>query len=75
MLFRALSSSSYKRNKLSAIFANNKIDIIKPITKSGVYKLQCDDCDASFYIGQTGRSFNQRHVEHIYEMPTQASGE
>ena len=52
------------RNNLSSIFVNNKIHIIKPITKSGVYKLQFDNCDA-FYIGQTGRSFNQRHVEHM----------
>ena len=59
-----MTPAFYNRNNLSAIFVNNKIDIIKPITKSGVYKLQCDDCDA-FYIGQTGRSFNQRHVEHM----------
>ena len=49
-----ITPAFYNRNNLSAIFVNNKIDIIKPITKSGEYKLQCDDCDA-FYIGQTGR--------------------
>ena len=59
-----ITPAFYNRNNLSSILVNNKIDIIKPITKSGVYKLQCDDCDA-FYIGQTGRSFNQRHVEHM----------
>ena len=60
----SITPTFYNRNNLSFILVNNKIDIIKPIMKSGVYKLQCDDCDA-FYIGQTGRSFNQRHVEHM----------
>ena len=62
-----ITPAFYNRNSISAIFVNNKIDIIKPITKSGVYKqcdIQCDGCDA-FYIGQIGRSFNQRHVEHM----------
>ena len=33
------------------------------MNKSGVYKLNCNDCDA-IYIGQTGRSFKKRHIEH-----------
>ena len=65
-MFRKLNITPafYNRNNLSSILVNNKIDIIKPTTMSGVYKLQCNDCQ-SFYIGQTGRSFNQRHVEHM----------
>ena len=59
-----ITPAFYNRNNLSSIFVKNKSDIIKPITQSGVYKLQCDDCGA-FYIGQTGRSFNQRRVEHM----------
>ena len=31
---------------------------------TGVYKLNCSDC-SQFYIGQTGRSFKVRYMEHI----------
>ena len=31
--------------------------------KTGVYKLSCDDCEC-FYIGQTGRGFQKRFIEH-----------
>ena len=31
--------------------------------KTGVYKLECDDCD-KFYIGQTGRQSAERFKEH-----------
>ena len=31
---------------------------------TGVYKLSCSDCN-SFYIGQTGRSFQTRFKEHL----------
>ena len=31
--------------------------------KTGVYKLSCNDCEC-FYIGQTGRGFYKRFVEH-----------
>lgn len=34
---------------------------------SGVYKLTCNDCP-KFYIGQTGRNFQQRFNEHIKEV-------
>jgi hypothetical protein len=32
-------------------------------TRSGTYKLTCPDCNKA-YIGQTGRSFNERYKEH-----------
>ena len=40
----------------------NKITI--PLEKkTGLYKLLCDDCEC-FYIGQTGRGFQKRFIEH-----------
>ena len=35
-----------------------------PETCSGKYKIVCDDCD-KFYIGQTGRGFKDRYIEHL----------
>ena len=37
--------------------AQNKFDL------PGVYKLNCSNCN-KFYIGQTGRSFKNRYIEH-----------
>ena len=37
--------------------AQNKFDL------PGVYKLNCSNCN-KFYIGQTGRCFKQRYIEH-----------
>ena len=39
---------------------NKDIDIYN---KTGVYKLNCNDCN-KFYIGQTGRSFSSIFSEH-----------
>ena len=38
----------------------------KPTNKnpSGIYKLKCNTCD-NVYVGQSGRSVNVRHKEHI----------
>lgn len=49
-------------NSLGKLIKNNKskTDNLK---KSGVYKLQCNDCPKT-YIGQTGRCFNKRIKEH-----------
>ena len=46
------------------MLVNKKIDKIDPINRSGVYMLECNDCEA-IYIGQTGRSFKIRYSEHI----------
>jgi hypothetical protein len=35
--------------------------------KCGIYKLKCDTC-GGVYIGQTGRSFNIRHKEHVSDI-------
>lgn len=44
---------------------NSSKDKIKPEEKSGIYKLNCDDCKAC-YVGQTGRKFKDRIAEHIH---------
>ena len=43
--------------------AQNKFDL------PGVYKLNCSNCN-KFYIGQTGRSFKQRYIEHTKALHT-----
>ena len=43
--------------------AQNKFDL------PGVYKLNCLNCN-KFYIGQTGRSFKQRYIEHTEALHT-----
>lgn len=43
---------------------NNTKDKIDKSKKSGVYKLECDQCD-EIYIGETGRQFETRYREHI----------
>lgn len=44
------------------MFFNTK-DKVKPLKKSGVYKLTCNECD-NCYVGQTGRDFETRFKEH-----------
>lgn len=47
---------------LGGILQNNK-DKMDKLTKSGVYRLSCGDCEG-VYIGQTGRNFKIRKQEH-----------
>ena len=51
-----ITPAPYNRHNLSSILVNNKINKIDPINRSGVYMLECNDCEA-IYIGQTERSF------------------
>lgn len=51
------------KNNLGKYLANSKIENKDKLSHSGVYQIQCDDCDA-IYIGQTGRNFNTRLKEH-----------
>jgi hypothetical protein len=51
------------QTKLSHLLFNNK-DKLPKYKKPGVYKLMCPECD-SFYVGQTGRSFEIRFKEHL----------
>jgi hypothetical protein len=53
----------YSRKSLKSYLVQNK-DKIDKINQSGVYKLNCNDCE-SHYIGQTGRSFKIRLKEHL----------
>ena len=49
-------------NTLGKLIKNNKTKTNK-LEKSGVYKLNCNDCPKT-YIGQTGRCFRKRLKEH-----------
>lgn len=64
---RFLSKKGFKiayktRDNLGKIIKNNKSKTAKE-KKSGVYLLNCGSCP-KFYIGQTGRSFENRIKEH-----------
>lgn len=50
-------------SNLNSYLVNTK-DILSPQDKSGVYKLNCNNCN-SFYIGQSGRKFIERIKEHM----------
>ena len=50
-------------NNLGKSLINSK-EKIDQLSKSGIYKLSCNDCDC-IYIGQTGRDFSTRYKEHI----------
>ena len=61
-----------KYNYTVAFNTNNNIgnkilykNTVKDISeKSGIYKMICSDCD-NLYIGQTGRKFYKRYIEHL----------
>lgn len=50
------------KSTLNSYLVNTK-DTIPPIHRSGVYKLKCNNCNSE-YIGQTGRKFLDRVIEH-----------
>jgi hypothetical protein len=53
-------------------------NILKPqpqidkYNKSGIYQMKCKDCPMK-YIGQTGRTFNTRYKEHIYDIKSNSN--
>lgn len=53
---------SVNKNNLAKVLVNNKEKSPKN-QKSGIYKICCNECDAT-YIGQTGRSLQNRIKEH-----------
>lgn len=53
----------YSTKSLGNVLFNIKQKIPR-LANSGVYKLQCQDCE-SVYVGQTGRSFTTRVSEHV----------
>lgn len=50
-------------NKLSNLLGNTK-DKTENMKKSGIYRIQCNDCDC-VYIGQTRRKIETRFKEHL----------
>jgi hypothetical protein len=40
---------------------------IDKYSRSGIYQLKCIDCPLQ-YVGQTGRAFNARYKERIYDI-------
>lgn len=53
---------SVNKINLGKLLVNNKTKIPQ-LNQSGVYKINCKDCEA-VYIGQTGRSLEKRLKEH-----------
>ena len=52
-------------NNIKKLLYNNNINDKTPNeNRTGIYKLNCNDCD-KYYIGQTGRSFHERFNEHL----------
>jgi len=58
--------------KMGSVLINSK-DPTRKLDKSGVYKLECSDCKAS-YIGRTCRSLNTRIKEHIKQVDKSSMG-
>ena len=54
----------YNTGTLKNLLVNNKIVRKDPLEKSGVYQINCKDCNFK-YIGQTRRNFNIRFDEHM----------
>jgi len=50
-------------NNIGKILTNNK-DKTDKISKSGIYSINCNECNA-FYYGQTGRNLGIRATEHF----------
>ena len=58
-----LTPAFYTVNNLKRIFSHLK-DPIHLRDRSGVYRLECDDCPAT-YVGQSGRKLRVRVSEHV----------
>lgn len=54
----------YNKSTLRNILVNNKIDKKDRLNQSGVYQINCNNCNF-IYIGRTERNFNIRINEHI----------
>ncbi|KAK9884367.1 hypothetical protein WA026_005315 [Henosepilachna vigintioctopunctata] len=57
-----IAFSSHSR--LDRMIFNNKLSESEPMKKSGIYRLDCEECKSS-YVGQTGRCFETRLKEHV----------
>ena len=58
------TNNTLKRHLTNKITHNTKHE---KHTSTGFYKLKCNNCP-KYYIGQTGRSFKTRFIEHIKEL-------
>ena len=69
-IFKSLNINTVATSKMTLrkMLINNKPKIDKN-TLSGVYEIQCKECDA-IYIGQSGRKFKIRLKEHIKSIET-----
>ncbi|XP_045779584.1 uncharacterized protein LOC123877124 [Maniola jurtina] len=54
---------AFRTNNTLKNICNGK-DKLNNKQKSGIYKLECSDCKAT-YVGQTGRKFETRYKEHL----------
>lgn len=68
---RIIQNILHKNNIKVSFKTNNKLlDLIRTkrntqlTEKTGIYKITCSDCEC-FYVGQTGRGFKKRYVEHL----------
>ena len=59
--FPAFSTSNKIYNKFQN---NNKVGNRSDLNQSGVYKINCSDCN-HIYVGKTERNFNTRFKEHL----------
>jgi hypothetical protein len=70
----------FRDTRLKVVFStqNTIQNILRPqlqidkYTRSGIYQMKCLDCPM-VYIGQTGRTFNTRYKEHIYDIKSNNS--
>ena len=69
---QGITPAHYNNFNLYSLLVNNKIDKLEPGEKCGVYRLECEDYD-SFYIGQTGRTFQTRYKEHMGKLHSNAN--
>lgn len=60
-----VSPAFYNKKTLKNFLINNKLKPkVDKIEKSGIYSIQCNDCNA-VYIGKTKRSLKIRYKEHV----------
>ena len=71
MIPKIIKNQLKKYNTAVIFKTNNNIQNVlrakrnkTPERYSGIYNIVCDDCD-KFYIGQTGRGFKDRYIEHL----------
>ena len=59
-----IHAAYYSKDTVKSLLVNNKIKRSDKMQNSGVYKIDCNDCNHS-YIGKTTRSFDIRFKEHL----------